>query len=89
MTITLLPAGATVTARDIARAERLAGNALSEWDTHYRYCSLWKRDLTCVTCAQLWDLKEETWRFYLSLKNEHARQQQQMPAERVAEGVGA
>ncbi len=80
----LLPAGATVTARDIARAERAANKATAAYSVHDHYCSLWKRDLTCPTCSQLWALSEAARRFWDSLRNEHTRQQQQMPAERVA-----
>jgi hypothetical protein len=83
---TMIAANARITELDIRRAERAANKATAEYSAHERYCSLWRRDLTCTTCAQLWAFAEQTRRFWESMLAEYQRQQ--TPAERVAaEGI--
>ncbi len=77
---------ADITELDIRRAERAADAATVAYSLHEWYCSLWRRDLTCTTCAQLWTLAEEQRRFWESLVAEQARQHP-ASAERAAEGA--
>lgn len=64
-----------ITELTIARAERIANNAEGEYTAHERYCVLWRRDLSCVTCAHLWAVARETGRVWESLVRERVRQQ--------------